>query len=606
MKMMKTTKIKNKKVLLGLIILGITSCTNNDPNRSSSSTYNKIQQTFDDSLDGNKKVKAAKLNNRKNIYNKLMPRVSATSSNQGNSSQEKRFSVSAKNIAAKQFFLALTKDSKQNIIISPRISGDISLNMKNVTLEEVLESIESVYGYVYRQTNNGYEIFPNDTLETEILHVNYLNAKRSGSSNTEITSGEIINSSSGGTGTTGTSSTSSSGGSSSGSSVKTNYDIDFWKTLETSLKEMVGAEKGRSILVDPLSGTVLVKAYPKEIKEIREYLDIIQHRMYKQVIIEAKILEVQLNDQYEMGIQWEKIGSAFDGTILKNTTIPTFSSTDGTTTTTTEGFGTDIFGSLIKFKDKNFSGILNALSTQGDVTVLSSPRVSTMNNQKAVIKVGSNEFFVTNVSTTQVASSTAGTSTQDIELTPFFEGISLDVIPQINEKNVITLHLRPSISNIEEVTKNITVNSQNNSLPLAKSTIRESDNIVSAYNQQVIVIGGLMQSRIEEEIQRTPFIGKIPFLGVPFRYTKQNRVNTELVILLRPTIVEADTWNNSITQYKNEFDDNYRGYHVGESPEVFGVEGETSMFKKNNNRHNMRNENNGRHSRHARLDKFYK
>jgi MSHA biogenesis protein MshL len=553
-------------ILFGLILI---ACTRNIP--KGVPAYNKIVQSVQSGIEQDRKIARRHDAEKMALIQKIRPNLlSSNSSNpQKPAASERRFNVSANDIAAQQFFLALTKDSGQNIIVNPKISGNISLELNNVTLEEALTTIESVYGYVYRKTAIGYEIFPNDILEAEIFHVNYLNATRSGTSNTEITSGEIVDTSTTTSGAT-SSSTSSKGGSASGSSILTSYKIDFWKDLENSLRAMLGTEGGRSVVTNALAGTVLVRAYPKELKAIRKYLDLVQLRMNRQVIIEAKILEVQLNDDYQMGIQWEKLTGNFTGTDLKNVSLPT----DGGVV----ALGNSVFGNLIKFNNGKFSMIISALSTQGRVNVLSSPRLSTMNNQKAVIKVGTNEFFVTNVSNT-----TSGTEgnivTQDIELTPFFEGISLDLIPQVNDQKEITLHIRPSISDITEDNKVIQLQDQDSTLPTAKSTIRESDNIVSAKNKQVIVIGGLMQTKNNETINRLPFLGRLPFVGSIFRDTDQERKNIELVILLKPTIVENGTWSESLAEHKKEFADFKHGFHLSEYSNLYGVEGETENFR---------------------------
>ncbi|MCK5640440.1 MAG: pilus (MSHA type) biogenesis protein MshL, partial [Gammaproteobacteria bacterium] len=196
---------------------------------------------------------------------------------------------------------------------------------------------------------------------------------------------------------------------------------------------------------------------------------------------------------------------------------------------------------------------IDLLKTQGDVQVLSSPRVSTVNNQKAVIKVGFDEFFVTGIETD--VSGTTGNTNVSAELTPFFSGVALDVTPQISEDGQIVLHVHPSVSEVNEQVKNITTTVGNLSLPLAASTIRESDSIIRAANGQVVVIGGLMQNSTRDEQSSVPILGSIPVLGALFRHKKKIKYKSELVILLKPVIVDesGQQWSDELKRSSSVF-----------------------------------------------------
>jgi len=180
--------------------------------------------------------------------------------------------------------------------------------------------------------------------------------------------------------------------------------------------------------------------------------------------------------------------------------------------------------------------------------VLSSPRVSTINNQKAVIKVGGDEFYVTGVTTTPVIGPSGAIASQqtEVQLTPFFSGIALDVTPQIDEGNNIILHIHPSVSDVVQRNKALTINNQQSNLPLAASSIQESDNVVRAASSQVVVIGGLMKEGTTDENASVPFLGDIPIIGNLFKHKRVTRIKNELVILLKPTIVDvtqSSQWN---------------------------------------------------------------
>jgi MSHA biogenesis protein MshL len=174
--------------------------------------------------------------------------------------------------------------------------------------------------------------------------------------------------------------------------------------------------------------------------------------------------------------------------------------------------------------------------------VLSSPRVSTLYNQKAVIKAGTDEFFVTDIASNTVTGTASATS-RNVELTPFFSGIALDVTPQINSSGKIILHIHTTVSEVTDQQKVITVSGESDTLPLAFSEIRESDTIVKANNGQIIVIGGLMRNSVRSEVFGTPVLRHIPLMGKLFESTREVESKTELVILLKAIVVDnSDVW----------------------------------------------------------------
>ena len=212
-------------------------------------------------------------------------------------------------------------------------------------------------------------------------------------------------------------------------------------------------------------------------------------------------------------------------------------------------------------KTSSFAAFFEFLETQGNMQILSSPRISTTNNQKAVIKVGSDEFFVTDISTT-TTSGVATTTTPDITLTPFFSGISLDVTPQIDDKGDIILHVHPTISRVVDQEKSITLSDEELTLPLAFSTVRESDSIVYAQNGEIIVIGGLMTNTLREKVAATPYLSSIPILGELFKHRSQEEVKSELVILLKPIVIDnEDNWSNIINESSSRVKQIYHEYN---------------------------------------------
>jgi MSHA biogenesis protein MshL len=196
----------------------------------------------------------------------------------------------------------------------------------------------------------------------------------------------------------------------------------------------------------------------------------------------------------------------------------------------------------------DFTAFIELLKTQGNVQILSSPRVATMNNQKAVIKVGQDEFFVTDVSTTTVTGTTT-TVQPNVTLTPFFSGIALDVTPQISDMGDVTLHIHPSISDVVDQQKTVVIGNVTQQLPLALSTVRETDSIVRAKSGQVVVLGGLMSDVTDDQQAATPGLSEVPLVGELFKHTRNRTLKTELVILLRPIVVDdGENWTGAIQQ----------------------------------------------------------
>ncbi len=187
----------------------------------------------------------------------------------------------------------------------------------------------------------------------------------------------------------------------------------------------------------------------------------------------------------------------------------------------------------------DFNAYVELLEQQGQTRVLSSPRVATLNNQKAVIKAGTDEFFVTDVRSNTVTG-TAATTSRDVTLTPFFSGIALDVTPQISANGEVILHIHPTVSDVTDQTKELTVSGETDALPLAFSEVRESDSVVKAKSGQIIAIGGLMRNASKKLEFSTPWFGKIPGLKRLFGSSRESETKTELVILLRPIVVDDD------------------------------------------------------------------
>lgn len=480
--------------------------------------------------------------------------------------KEPRFDLSVVGAPAQQVFMAIVSGTRYNMLIAPEVGGSITINLKDVTVREALDSIRELYGYEYRIQGNRITIQPN-TLQTRVFQVNYLAAMRAGETELRVTSSAVGSSTpqTGGNAAypnTGVpmqqqgSTPNSQQQSSITTRVRTTSKNDFWDSLSTSLQAIVGNDGGRNVVVTPNAGVVVVKAMPAEIRTVENYLRAIQAIADRQVMLEAKIVEVTLNDSFQAGVNWASfhggtnrgtIGNLQPGTTLtpSGASDPTLSTSNisalpglagsiasGTSSASNLGF----FG--LALQTNNFAALINFLQTQGSVSVLSSPRVATLNNQKAVLKVGTDELYVTNV-TTNTTTNVTGNSTfsPTVTLQPYFSGISLDVTPQIDEDDNIVLHIHPAVSSVDEKEKLIDLGTLGQfKLPLAASTVNESDTVVRARDGLIVAIGGLMSQT--SVIDRSGLPGTIESdVGGLFGQRSRSTIKRELVILIKPTLI---------------------------------------------------------------------
>lgn len=478
---------------------------------------------------------------------------------------ERRFDVSANDVDARIFFPSLVQGSPLSVAVHPDVQGTISLSLKGVTLSEAIQVVEDIYGYEVSREGRILRVFPAG-MRTETFPLNYLFMERDGLSVTSVSSGRISdnnnnsnsnsnnsnfnnsnNNSSNDNNNSNNNSTNGDNDSTNGTFIRSRTKTDFWGELKETLTAIIGSTgDGRQVVVTPQAGLVTIRAYPGELRQVRTFLGTAETHLQRQVILEAKILEVTLSDGYQQGIQWDNVlGQVGNADINFGT---------GAGPGLSDQITTAIGGvTSLSIKGSDFNTMINLLDTQGDVDVLSSPRVTASNNQKAVIKVGTDEYFVTDVSSTTVAGTTPITS-PEVELTPFFSGIALDVTPQIDSEGNVLLHVHPSVIDVKEQTKDIKVSDASLELPLAQSEIRESDTVIRASSGDVVVIGGLMKSENIEIVSQVPLLGDIPLLGELFKNRSMQKKKTELIILLKPTVVGGDTWQKELLRSKTLLD----------------------------------------------------
>ncbi len=532
-------------------------------------TYERIQSEMKGAVDANRATSADAVNQS------LLPPLQLDVPKAPPA--EPRFDLAVTNAPASQVFMALVSGTRYSMLVPPEVGGSITVNLKNVTLREALESLRDLYGYDFRVQGNRITVMSN-AMQTRVFQVNYLAGRRQGSSDVRVTSSSIsVVSPGASTSGSSTSSAQAQSATASGttgagagatraqdsSRVYTSQDADFWTELKTALGAIVGTEDGRSVIINSHSGVILVRAMPGELRNVEQYLRATQAIIERQVMLEAKIIDVALSDAYQSGINWASFsGHTTLGVAANGTSLSPSGSLTSSNASISPGTGGNL-GSVgtngffgLAFRTKSFAALLNFLETQGNTQVLSSPRIATLNNQKAVLKVGTDEYYVTNVSSTTIASTTT-TTTPTVTLQPFFSGIALDVTPQINESGLITLHIHPSISVVTEKNKSLSLGTDlAMTLPLATSRINESDTIVRVRDGEIVAIGGLMTQDQSDTSNGLPGMHQVPVLGNLFGQKSKALNKRELVILLKPTVIQNESdWQSDLQNTQSRIDD---------------------------------------------------
>ncbi|HKX42046.1 MAG TPA: secretin N-terminal domain-containing protein, partial [Burkholderiaceae bacterium] len=504
----------------------------------------------------------------------------------------------------------------------------MTVQLKNVTVFEALDAVRETYGYEYTVQGTRIYVEPPE-LQTRFYQINYTLGQRRGVSDLQVVAGAATGGSGGGgsggsSGSSSSSSGSSSGGSGGGaasygsnqaSALSTVTKSDLWGEMEDTLRTILGCQipklqaaasarggqggsgsgssggassradvsyvgdahlgerlrgvdgctDGRAVHVNQMSGTILVRGMPREMRTIERLLRAMQVNIERQVIIEAKVIDVQLNRESQQGINW----SAFRHGLMR-ASLGADTSLVGAPGTSTAGsvvngasladlLGTQLIGNTARtafpaglglaLQGSQFAALISFLETQGDVHVLSSPRIATLNNQQAVIKVGTEEPFITAISpgSTSLSSSAAVAVPPTLTYQPFFSGISLDVTPQIDERDRVTLHVHAMVNSITEKAKPSSTQAGSAPVPLAINTVNETDSVVKTGDGVMVVIGGLMMESSNDGRSAIPGLGSVPVAGTLFRKGEQSSSKRELVILIKPTVVKMDSdWADDI------------------------------------------------------------
>jgi len=490
---------------------------------------------------------------------------------------EPRLDLLVNNAQAREVFLAIVADTRYSMMLHPDVAGTLSVTLRGVTVTQVLEAIRDVYGYDFKIDGRRITVFA-PTLQTRIFTVNYPHSQRVGNSELRVAPGASLQGiDNGASGSTGGTSASGGASGSEGSRVTTSSKTDFWAELSTAVQGLIAGSKGSSVVVSPQAGIMAVRAMPDELRQVDTFLQAAQIAIERQVMLEAKIVEVELRDGYQSGIDWSGLrnsgnstgamgviggntGAASTNTLVRGVqpNIPGFVAgtallADGVSL---PAAGSGLFG--LAFATEGFQAVLGFLETQGDIQILSSPRIATLNNQKAVLKVGTEDFFVTNVTGGSTGGDTTGTTTMpSITLTPFFSGISLDVTPQIDGGKNIMLHVHPSVTRVDEKSKQIDLGSAGSyALPLASSSMNESDTLVRIQDGNIVAIGGLMQIESSGKTSGLPGTTEWGALSNLFGNKAKSGRKKEVVVLIKPSIIRtAQDWEAQTRRTREALDD---------------------------------------------------
>lgn len=422
---------------------------------------------------------------------------------------EQRYSFRAQEMLLADALRLFARANSLNIVVGPEIKGSVTVDFQGLSLRKAMVALLDAHGFYWVKEG---ELMIVRRLETRTFTIDYIRLVRSGSGRSEAKS------------------TSSSSGSSSGAGggtvqVGQEDSVKFWEELEQQLKTMI-SEEGRFV-VNRLSGTIQVTDLHRRVEEIAEFLSLLRRSLYRQVEIEARIYEVALFDDYSLGIDWSRIDlGTVDGTTgslaLENIIgIPA------------GGFTAKAVSTTLSFVGGSFEAMLTALHEQGEVRVISQPRLLTMNNQPALIKVTTDESFFTQT----ISRGLSGTNdiiTEQVNIVSV--GLILSVTPQISEDGWIMLDVTPIITRLSKILES----------PLKTATapvvdVKQISALVRVRDREMVVIGGLIQDRVSHTERKVPILGDLPWLGRIFKGTYDVKEKTELVIFLSPRIVGVDS-----------------------------------------------------------------
>lgn len=453
--------------------------------------------------------------------------------------EQQTFTVVVTDVPANELLFALARDAKLNLDIHPSITGKVTINAIDQTLPQILERISEQVGLRYRLNGPNLVISP-DTPYLQSYHVDYLNIQRESAGDVSIGM-QLATSTTGGGG-----GGSNSSDNKSDTTLKSESLNRFWDTLEKNVDQILasGSEesnvKGERVISNRETGVMMIRATSRQHKDIQDFIDRVMDSARRQVLIEATIVEVELNKNFQGGVDWSVISNG-DGLSVAQEVLA-------------GALGSPPFFSAV-WEDNNSNNTVTAtlklLDQFGDVSVLSSPKIIALNNQTSILKVVDNRvYFTIDVETNTTQGVIDRTFISTVNSIPV--GLVMSVTPFVTGDDEVILNVRPSISRVLRF-----VPDPNPALALAdvenlipETTVREMESVLRVADGQVAVLGGLMQDESNQQEQGIPGLSSVPGAGSIFGYNQRDKRKTELVIFLRPRIVETASVGRELMDYR--------------------------------------------------------
>ncbi len=458
------------------------------------------------------------------------------------------YTVVVNEVPVKELLFALSRDAQINVDVHPDITGNVTLNAVDQTLTQILNRISRQID-IRHELRDGTIVVVPDTPFLRTYKIDYVNVTREsagkiGASTLVATGGE------------------GGGANTSDSTISNTINNRFWESLQINVEAIVRPESGavsdsddKGVTLNREGGLLLVRATARQHQMVSEYLDKVMASITRQVLIEATIVEVQLSDRYQAGIDWTALARNKFGLDL------TVGSDVGRAFI--GGASGGVSGLILNYADtpdgtSDLDVTINLLNEFGDTQVLSSPKVMTLNNQPAVLKVVDNEvYFELSIDTVQDGGG-GSLTTVDTDVRTVSVGLVMSVTPQIGESDAVTLNVRPTITRVREFVDDPGVPIALASVPGAPDVanrvpvvqVRETETVMRVGTGQLAVLGGLMQDRRFKDDESVPGLSQVPGFGELFKFREREQTKTELVVFLRPTVIRAADVERDLSSFQ--------------------------------------------------------
>ncbi len=444
------------------------------------------------------------------------------------------YTVTVSDVSVKELLFALARDAKLNLDIHPNVSGAVTLNAVKQTLPQILSRIAEQISLRYEVIGPNLVISP-DVPHVRTYKVDYLNMTRETKSNVGVAT-EIA--------TTGGSVKQAGGnsGNKSNTEVTISSNNNFWEMLEKNVAAILGGGENL-VIANPFSGVISVRATSRQHEQVQAFLDRILANVQRQVLIEATIVEVELGNRYQSGVDWSLVS--------KSNGISANSTQTGGNLSTPPSFLLAYDKASGSF-DKVFAA-LHLLETFGNVKVLSSPKIMALNNQTALLKVVDEKvYFTTSLEIQEATANSAGRRTYTSEIHTVPVGLVMSVTAQITDDDRVTMNVRPTISRITgyvtDPAPRLAGSGFDNLIP--EIQIREMESLLKIDSNQIAVLGGLMQNKVSKSSAGIPLLSSLPWIGNLFSYKDDELTKTELVIFLRPTVLRSASLSAELKDFR--------------------------------------------------------